>query len=103
MLDENDNEPSFSRTLYPPPHILSVQEEQTPGPAAAALVQGEGVGGATAGGVVVGNVALAEDKDTGVNSQICYYLVGECVNIDDNETLIYRNTEKGVNNVYLVE
>ena len=55
--DEDDNVPAFSRSQHPVPYHMDVTEER--------------------GNVDVGSVALAVDRDTGDNSVICYYLVGE--------------------------
>ena len=57
-LDEDDNEPAFSRSKYPVPYHMQAVEESTDV-------------------VSVGSVALADDADSGNNSAICYYLVGE--------------------------
>lgn len=55
-LDEDDNPPKFDRAKFPPPHPVSVLEEQAE--------------------IFVGNLSLAEDPDLGNNSIICYYIVG---------------------------
>lgn len=56
LLDVNDYPPSFNRQKYPPPYILHVVEEQE--------------------SAYVGSVDIAEDLDSGNNSQVCYQLLG---------------------------
>ena len=55
VLDQDDNDPMFIGIN--PPYELSVYEAIS--------------------NVVVGNVSLASDPDSGNNSIICYYIVGK--------------------------
>ena len=58
VRDVNDNLPEFDRSHDPPPHRLSVLEEQDD--------------------LYIANLDLASDPDTSNNSAVCYYIVGEC-------------------------
>ena len=60
-LDEDDNPPRFSRIKYPLPYKVAVEEGRK--------------------NIFVANLDLAEDRDMGNNSRICYYLVGKCYHI----------------------
>ena len=57
MRDEDDNPPFFSREKYPPPYLVSVEEEQSD--------------------IRVAILNLAEDPDVDFNAKICYYLIGK--------------------------